>query len=292
MARSKRHHEVPIWLSQHFCGDDGDMIYMGFKDTREVKRISVKDAFVRKNANTRIGYQNHQDGTIQQVKSDLDERILEKFDGQASNASRELIEFARHWRDKGPFAPGLSQQTVDLCKQLIVAQARRTRASQDRLGLSEEKHELYLDLYFKRAKEIGQWLPSREVLLEDPRVIEVFNAISQNTRAGMSSGNHPILADKEEQFLAPLGLFISVVDPATTEFIIGSHGITVMQERNAWLPLAPDVAISFSDKPDSIGIGVYENEFVEHHNRAALSISARVAGRSKETIVELLATLD
>ena len=292
MARSKRHHEVPIWLTQHFCGDDDDMLWMGFKETREVKLISVKDAFVRRNANTRTSYQSRQDGTIQQVKSDLDERILEKFDGQASRAARELIGFARQWSDTGPVAPGLSPETVEVCKQLIVAQARRTRESQDRVGLSEDKYELYLDLYFRRAEEVGQQLPPREVLLDDPRVTAVFDAISQNTRAGMASGNHQILADKEEEFLAHLGLHVAVIDPTITEFVIGSHGITIMQERNTWLPLAPDVAISFSDRPGSIGIGICANEFVEHHNRAALLISARVAGRTEETIAELLATLD
>ena len=95
MARSKRHHEVPIWLAKHFCGDNCEMLWMGFKATHELKLVSVKDAFVRRNANTKTSYQSRQDGTIQQVKSDLDEKILEKFDGQASSAARELINFAR-----------------------------------------------------------------------------------------------------------------------------------------------------------------------------------------------------
>ena len=291
MARSERHHEVPIWLAKHFCRDYDEMLWMGFRDTRKVKLIGVKDAFVRRNANTRTSYQSRQDGTFQQVKSDLDERILEKFDGQASSAARQLIDFARQWRDTGPAASRLSPETVEVCKRLIVAQARRTRESQDRVGLSEDKNELYLDLYFKQAEEVGQRLPPREVLLEDPSVTAVFDAISQNTRAGMASGNHPILADKEEEFLAALGLHVAVIHPTTAEFVIGSHGITITQERNTWLPLAPDVAISFSDRSGSIGIGMCVREFVEYHNHAALSNSARVAGRSKGAIQALLATL-
>ena len=268
------------------------MLWIGFKDTLQVKLVNVRGAFVRRNANTRTSYQSRQDGTIQQVKSDLDERILEKFDGQASRAARELIAFARQWRDTGPVAPGLSPETMEVCKQLIVAQARRTRESQDRVGLCEDKYDLYLDLYFRRAEEVGQQLPPREVLLDGPRVTAVFDAISQNTRASMASGNHTILADKKEEFVAPLGLHVAVIDPTITEFVIGSHGITIVQERNTWLPLAPEVAISFSDRPGSIGIGICANEFVEHHNRAALSISERVAGRSEEAVAELLATLD
>ena len=97
---------------------------------------------------------------------------------------------------------------------------------------------------------------------------------------------------KEQEFLAPLGLNVAVLDSTTTEFVIGSHGITITQGQNTWLPLAPDVAISFSNKPGDIGIDMCVNEFVEEHNRAALSASERIAGRSKEVITKLLATVD
>ena len=196
---------------------------------------------------------------------------------------------------RGRSAPRLSLEAVEVGKRLIVAQARRTRESQDRVGLSEDKYELYLNLYLKRAEEFGQRLRSREDLVADSGVTALFDVISQNIRAKMASGNHPILADKEDEFLAPLGLLVAVPEPTTAEFVIGSHGITIVettQGGNTWLPLAPDVAISFSDRPGGIGIGICPDEFVEDHNRAALSVSARVAGRSKRTIQELLRTLD
>ena len=291
MVRSKRHHEIPQWLLKHFCRESSEMLWMGFKNTRRVRLVGVKDAFVRRDGNTRTDYQSRGDGTFQRVKSDQDETILSRFDEQTCLAARELIEFARRWRDTGPIAPGLSPGTVEVCKRLIVAQARRTRESQDRVGLGESKNELYLDLYFKRAEEVGQQMPAREVLLENPRVTGVFDVISQNMRANMASANHPILADKEVKLLAPLGLHVAVLDPTTAAFVIGSHGITITRERNTWLPLAPDVAISFSNTPGSIGIGMCVHEFVDCHNRAALSVSARVAGRSRSNIQKLLATL-
>ena len=264
------------------------MLWMGFKNTREVRSVSVKDAFVRKDANTRTTYQSRGDGTFQQVKSDKDEMILEKFDGQASSAAREVIDFARGWREDGTLAPRLSPETIDVCKRLIVVQALRTRESQDRVGLIEDDNDFYLDLYLRRAEEVGQRLPRKEVLLEDPGVAAVFDVISQNMRASTASGNHPILARKEREFLTPLGLHAAVLDPTAAEFVIGSHGVTIIQERNTWLPLSPDVAISFSNRPGSIGIGKCVSEFVERHNRAALSNSAQVAGRSKGKIQALL----
>ena len=183
--------------------------------------------------------------------------------------------------------------TLETLKETIVVQARRTRESQDRAGLGEDKSELYLDLYFKLAEEQGQQLPSREDLLRDTRVTKLFNALSQNHRANFASGDHPILAGKETEFLAPLGLNIAVIGNPTREFIIGSHGITLVetaQGKTAWLPVAHDVAISLSDRPGTIGIGIYTDEFVEQHNRAALALSAQVAGRSKAVIEELLGT--
>ena len=179
-ARSERHHEVPQWLLKHFCWDHGKMLWMGFKDTREIRSVSLRDAFVRNDANMITDYQRWGDGRFQQVKSDLDEKILANFDGQAASAARELIDFSRQWRDVGPVAPRLSPEKVEVCKRTIFAQALRTRESQARVGLSENKFELYLDVVFKLAEEVGQQMPSREGLLQIPGVTEVFDVISQN----------------------------------------------------------------------------------------------------------------
>ena len=290
--RSKKHHENPKWLLKHFSSGCDEMLWVGSKNTREVKFLNAKVVFIRIDANTRIDYQIREDGTFQQVKSDPDEKILAKFDGQADSAVIDLLAFARQWRDTS-LAPRVPPpETVEMCKRLIVAQARRPRESQDRSGLFGDNYDLYLDLLFKRAEEDGQQLPSRDVLLEDPRKIAKLDDITKNRRANFASGHHPILASKEDEFLVPLGLNVAVLEPTTTEFVIGSHGITITQGQNTWLPLAPDVAISFSYRPGDINISMYANEFAEEHNRAALSASERVAGRSKEVIEKLLATLD
>ena len=290
--RSKRHHENPKWLLKHFSSGCDAMLWVGFKNSREVKFLNAKVVFARIDANTRIDYQIREDGTFQQVKSDPDEKILAKFDGQAATAVSELLAFARQWKDTSLIPREPPPETVEMCKRLIVAQSRRPRESQDRSGLFGDNYDLYLDALFKKAEEDGQQLSSRDVLLEDPRMIARFDDITQNRRATFASGNHPILASKEEEFLAPLALNVAVLDPTTTEFVIGSHGITITQQPKAWLPVSPDVAISLSDRPGNINISMCVNEFVEEHNLAVLSASERVAGRSKEVIEKLLATLD
>ena len=267
---------------------------MGFKGSRLVKPTKINNAFVRNNANTRTDYQSSGDGTFHQMKSDPDEQVLWRFDDQAPIAACVVVDFSRRWRASGLVAQLASSDAVKLCKRIIVAQARRTRESQDRASLRKDQSELYLGLYIQRAEQLGLAPFSREDLLEGSRATGVFDVLSQNLRANTASGNHPILASKEEEFLSPLALHVAVIDPTTAEFVIGSHGVTIIETTGgpaAWLPLAPDVAISLSDRPGEIGIGISSDEFVEQHNFAALSGSALVAGLSEGTIKALLGIL-
>ena len=294
-ARSKGHHEIPKWLLKHFCWDKGKTLWMGSKDTREVKAVVLKDAFRRNYANTRIDYQSRGCGKPRRIKSDLDEKILGKFDDKADRGACRLIEFSRNWRDSGSDALLLSQDDMEICKSIIVAQARRTRESQDRSFLGKDNSEIYLAESLRLAELLKQPLPSRQELRRDPEVSRFFSDLSQNQRATFASANHPILADKETEFLAPLGLSVAVIGDTVSELIIGSHGVTIVETtegNTTWLPIAPDVAISLSDKPRVLSIGAGPNEFVEQQNIAAFSASARVAGRSKAAILELIATMD
>ncbi len=294
-ARSEHHHEVPVWLLKHFSPDNGKRLWMGTKETHEVRMIGIRDAFVRKRANTRSDFQSRKDGAAQQIKSDPDERLLARFDDLASTAARALIDLSRRHRDGVPMTQLLSAEQAKICKQIITFQARRTRESQDRAGLGEDQSELYLHLYQNRAEEIKHPVPTDQELLEAALATGVFDVLSQNTRAKFASGDHPILTSKEKNFLAPLGLLVAVIDPTIAEFVIGSHGITIMdtaQGQVSWLPIAPDVAISLSGGPGQIYIGAYLKEFTDKHNRAAVSASARVAGRSKAAIQGLFAIMD
>ena len=289
--RSRRHHEVPRWLLSNFSWDSESMLWISFKNTGEIKPVSVENAFVRKDANTQISYEGRSDGTFQRLKSDADEHSLAGFDDKASLAAREVIRFARQWRNTRTAAPSLSGESLELCKRLIVAQARRTRESQERTGIGKGDNDLYHDLYRRLAQDDGQSLPPKDVLLKDPEVISLFEVITQNTRANFASGDHPVLAKKEFEFLLPLGLRVAVLNPREAQFVIGSHGITITQRENTWLPLAPDVAISFSNTPGDIAIDMYMKDFVDHHNRSALLLSAQIAGQSRGTIERVLGTL-
>ena len=130
--------------------------------------------------------------------------------------------------------------------------------------------------------------------MQDGDLRQVSADISQNHRATFASGQHPLDLQQEAEFLAPLGLCVAVVDSPSAEFVFGSHGITITDTgngRNSWLPLAPDIAISFWEEPSSFVVVRANDQFVEAHNQAALAMSDRIGGRSERTVVDLLATL-
>ena len=77
--------------------------------------------------------------------------------------------------------------------------------------------------------------------------------------------------------------------------VVGNQGITILEELNglvAYLPLAPDVAVYLTDKPNSVGFVSLPDDFAERHNRMACTISGSIAGNSRQTIENLLDTLD
>ena len=295
-AQSKGHHEIPVWTLNSFSPDQGKKkrVWLGTISTREIKLSNVRGTFVRNRANTTTSFQSRGDGTFQRIRSDRHEATLAEFDSAASDIARTLIKWARRFRDRDGRNPIFSEEQLELCKRLITVQSRRTRESQDRAGFGSDKSQLYLDRYQERARQIGEGPFTDQELLEAESVLGLFDVFSQNTRAGFASGEHPILVHKEREFLADLGLVIAVVDPTAGDFVIGSHGTTKIDEREGrttWLPIAPDVAISLGDGFAGIRAGVYPQEFVEKHNRAVLSDSARVVARSKTTIERAFATL-
>ena len=106
--RSKRHHEIPQWLLGRFCVGETAQLWVGFKNTGEVRLLHVKSAFVRKDGNTRTDFVATGGGRAKRVRSSRDEKILADFDGRTSAAARSAITWAghtapnrglpRHWR--------------------------------------------------------------------------------------------------------------------------------------------------------------------------------------------------
>ena len=149
----------------------------------------------------------------------------------------------------------------------------------------------FFDVLYQLAAEQRHPLPERERLESDPDIGSIISVLQQNMRANFAAGDHPILEEKEQEFLRARGLQIAITASGGAEFVIGSHGLTIIERptgQHAWLPLAPDVAISLSPEPGSYQFGVCPDSFVELHNKSALAMSDMIAGKSKALIEQLL----
>ena len=226
--RSKRHHEVPQWLLRNFCIDGSELLWVGIIRERKVAKTHIRHVFLRKEGNTRTDYIPDGSGGFRPVKSDHDERLLAKFDGQAAKATKELLQWARKHHQTGEATFHLREAVVDQCKSLIVTQARRTHESQDRIGLTAGFEDLYWDLAYERAEEKGFPLGPREELASHPRIQALISNAKQNERANFASGDHPILKDKETRFLRNAGLVVGVLPCSGPRLVVGNQGITIL----------------------------------------------------------------
>ena len=293
--RSKKHHDVPQWLLKNFCVGGSDHLWVGFCSDRKVVKLHRANVFYRKNGNTRTDYIPDGSGGFRRVQSDRDERILAKFDGRASMATKRLLQWARNHHQTDASSFHLPQAVVNQCKALIVAQARRTHDSQDRVGLTTGFEDLWWDLAYKRAEEEGFELGTRGELTSEPGMQALVYDAEQNQRANFASGDHPILRDKENRFLLDAGLAVGMVPRSGPRVVLGNQGITVLEEQGsvvAYLPLAPNVVVYLTGKPKSIAFVSLSGTFAAHHNKVGSTMSRSIAGNSKQAIEDLLETLD
>ena len=292
-TRSKRHHYIPRWLLREFC--DGKRLWVGFAASGKVKHLTPSNAFVKVDGYTRTDYIEGGDGEYKATKSDPDEQKLADLDGRTSSAARELLGWARRRRRTGDSTELLAPKVADINKQLLVVQASRTRASQDRVGLLTSHADTFFEVMYERAAELHHPLPERHQLESDPDIQSIVSEQQQNMRANFAAINHPILEKKAHEFIRARGLQIAITASGGTEFVIGSHGLTIIERptgQHAWLPLAPDVAISLSPEPESYRFGICPDSFVELHNKSTLAMSDMIAGKSRAAIEQLVRAVE
>ena len=291
--RSKKHHQVPVWLLRSFCNEGGDHLWVGFYESGKVMKQHVEAMFYRKNANTSTSYISDGRGGFRVAKSDHDEGLLAEFDDRTAEAAKQLLRWTRQHLKTGQAHPLPPPDVVNLLKELIVAQARRTHENQDRVGFTEGYEDLWWDLAYESAEADGFELGPREKLIRNPDIQTLVSNAEQNTRARFASGDHPILKDKENTYLSTTGLGVGVIVGSNKGLVIGSQGITILRDSGsevAYLPLAPDVVACLTPRPNSLTSWTCDDNFVEQHNKAAYTMNRSIAGNSKQTIEDLLGT--
>ena len=292
---SRRHHYVPIWLLKNFCIGKTEQLWVGTKESREVRKSSARKLFSRNHGNTRTNYVGDGNGEFVRVRRAPDEDILADIDNRTSIAGNQLVKWTRTFGESHEFSGPPPPNGMEWCKKLIVAQARRSWESQDRIGLVQGLEERLWDSFYQRADDVGFDLGPRGSLSGHPRAKRLISDIEQNLRANFASGDDPVLKAKEDNFLAWTGLQIAILASSGPGFVIGNQGLTIINGPagdTSWLPLAPDVAISLTDKPNSCAVGIFTDGFAQGHNKCALAMNKMIASDSKRTIDDLLGKLD
>ena len=122
--------------------------------------------------------------------------------------------------------------------------------------------------------------------------------VMSNVSANFSAGDHPYLERDTEEFSQETGLCVAVIHIPKRSFVIGSHGLTIVEDSykgglaaGSWLPIAYDVmvsATSYSDREFLIQIDSSNDWMIGEINMATFQQSRIIAGCSEELVRSLV----
>ena len=147
-------------------------------------------------------------------------------------------------------------------------------------------------------KESYMGLPDKNSLLSDPHISKFRDTIESNVGAKFAAGDHPHEREEVERFCRETGLCVVVIGMRNRSFVIGSHGLAIVQSRykndpamGSWLPIAHDVAVAYTPFPDKEFLRRLDRDsdlIIKRINRASATQSRKIAGRSKDLICSLM----
>ena len=293
----RRQHSIPRLLVKRFCDDRGQI---WVNNGRKVYLSKPKDVFVKHDQYTKFELDgSSQAQTYEEFVGAITkhydyEQTLSKIEDKAAPAIAQIIKHARQSR-----CPQLSPSLRNAWKQFLVATARRTSESQDRVSFHNYFERNFFEVFGNAAKTAGYPLPDNAEWYSDPVISKVKNIVEANTRAGFAAGTHPILQEESGKFCSETSLGIVIIQVPDKSFAIGSHGIALVesntngvQSEAAWLPIAHDVAVCatpFAGEEwllplSSNNSGAY---FVDQMNEASAKNSEIIAGRSEYLVRSL-----
>ena len=294
----KRQHYIPEMILRRFTDSDG-LIWVG--DGTKVFPTNPKNAFVAGHLYTKSDFSNAQkDGSTEAFfdsieKSDEYENHLNEIESKAGPVIEQVVKQARRGR-----CPQLSPCLNDALKRFIVAQACRTPEAQARVQASHGIEDPFFDAFKQNADLDGYPLPNKDLLYQNTAITKVKRTTLTNISASFAAGDRPKTAQEIQTFLKETGLCISVIRIPDRGFIIGSHGITIIDRRYSgrlgaasWLPVAPDVAIGVTTFPDKEFLVTLDRandgeKLISAMNTATAKLSERIAGASKVLVHSLM----
>ena len=286
--RPKHQHFIPRMLLKSFCDDSGQLFY-GDSKTRHVRHVSTRDAFVKKEMYTRYSYEGKDPDASYESQFSLIERAVEPIFGSIIFAVRSET------------TPNLRPSDILSVKKFCFSLARRTPESQSRVAAVSRD-----DAFFQASQSLPDYganvgMPDKESLLAIEGMAGLAKKVLHNVDADFAAGDDMDLSAQEAKFCAAAEIHFVFLATTELEFVIGSHGLTFCDPHHtdiraprfdgSVLPIAPDVLIHICQPGNQDSLTILRaraRENVEVINKATLSLSRFVAGRSERVVTELI----
>ncbi len=290
----KRQHYIPKMLLKRFLDDDG---FIWVHDGEKMYKANLGNVFSIGHLYTRSEFGNAPKGSsyndfLNSIQKSFEyEGRLSEIETEAEPVVQRIIDRARNGR-----CPQLSVDFREAWKRFYVAMARRTPEAQDRVSKSKGNRDVFYEAAKQTADQIGYRLPTAEKLYQDPRVMVLKKLVMSNTNAKFAAGDDPNIETETRRFSVETGLCVVAIGIPKRSFVIGSHGLTMLDDEVAskmgavsWLPIAHDVAVGATAFPDREFLTILDSsndgqQLISSFNRATADRSKIVAGRCQALV--------
>lgn len=283
--RPTHQHYIPKMLLKNFCDDEGGLWVVDQKRGNCYRSVPGK-VFVQRNVNTRHVW-------IEGTDSYEHELALSRIESDAEVAVSSVMQQARAGCN-----PRLDEDLDRKLKEFVIAMARRTPESQERIFRDPGRNfeEMFNSVLKDRLANAGFEVPDQDFLDSDPDVLRIRRTMKANVRAQFAAGDHDVLQKDSESFVRETGWGVALICMPKRSFVIGSHGLTVIGEdaslAGSWLPVAHDVALlvtAVRDRGFRLVLDRRKDWFIKALNSATAAQSDMIAGRSKALVRSLTA---
>lgn len=282
----RRQHFIPQMILKHFADEKG-MLWVGHRDKGHVFRQNRRKVFVQRDLYTRYPYSGGSPDAEYETR-------LSQIESEVSPILDRIINEVRDRRQ-----PDLSPGELLTVQQFLFSLARRTPESQKRISRNQDAEEVF----FQAATALPGYMEyvgrlDKDSLFAIEGVPALAKKVLHNVNADFAADNRADLIDELRRFCAETKLLFGLIDRSGQEFVIGSHGVTIVTTaapaRNhsltveTCLPIAPDVIVEVVSIAQQNGLLTLTSTIVERINWSTLHLSRQIAGRSQSVVRSLI----
>ena len=268
----KRQHYIPQMLLRNFTDESGYLwAYKKSDRARKPYKARPKSLFTKQHLYTQYSDGGNQDNWVAEL-------CLSQIESRANPVIRKVIEAAR--KDENP---GLSQEERDACKRFFMTSLLRIPEYADQVLDKLNCEDVVYGVISTVTRAQGLGFPDRKSFDAHPQWIRVKEMLKHNIKAELAVGSPAELRSQMERLVKETGLLVGVIREPGTELLLGSCAVAIERDPAAggWLPLAPDIAIMLTARPDKDFVYQLGQKEVWRINQASVERSPIIAGRYK-----------